>query len=112
MYQMLKHNKCKLPQEALYMIRYHSFYPWHTGKDYHDLADDTDMSMIEWVLEFKWVHPDSKVHGDNMGPIWGRQVCYIFGANPLPEWMLTCCQLDSPGKKQWDINENAQIFYL
>ena len=30
MYRVLKnHPECTLPQEALWMIRYHSFYPWH-----------------------------------------------------------------------------------
>ncbi len=31
MYRVLKnHPMCTLPQEALWMIRFHSFYPWHS----------------------------------------------------------------------------------
>ena len=35
LYRVLKnHKNCKLPEEALYMIRFHSFYPWHQSGDY------------------------------------------------------------------------------
>ncbi|XP_034237286.1 inositol oxygenase-like [Thrips palmi] len=52
LYQVLKHNKAKLPEEALYMIRFHSFYPWHAGGDYMHLCNEKDKKMMEWVLEF------------------------------------------------------------
>ena len=30
--------------------------------------------MDNYIAQFYvWVYPDSKVHGANMGPIWGRQ---------------------------------------
>lgn len=29
LYQMLLHNKVTIPLEGLYIIRYHSCYPWH-----------------------------------------------------------------------------------
>ena len=41
--------------QALYVIRYHSFFPWHCSGDYNYLCDDKDMKMLEWVKEFKWV---------------------------------------------------------
>jgi len=53
MYQVLKHNKCKLPEEALYCIRFHSFYPWHTGNDYDHLCNDKDRKMKDWIKKFK-----------------------------------------------------------
>src|SRR5690349_2953513 len=31
-----------LPEEALYMIRYHSFYPWHREGEYSYLLDEKD----------------------------------------------------------------------
>src|SRR5882762_11415210 len=37
-----------LPQEALYMIRYHSFYPWHREGQYVYLMDGTDRAMLPW----------------------------------------------------------------
>jgi len=52
MYQVLVHNNCKLPEEALYMIRFHSFYPWHTSEDYDHLCSLKDFRMKPWVLEF------------------------------------------------------------
>jgi inositol oxygenase len=41
-----------LPQEALYMIRYHSFYPWHREGQYQYLMNDTDRAMLPWVQKF------------------------------------------------------------
>lgn len=41
-----------LPEPALYMIRYHSFYPWHTEGAYGHLTDDTDRKMLPWVRAF------------------------------------------------------------
>jgi inositol oxygenase len=52
LYRVLKHNNTTLPEEGLRMIRYHSFYPWHSGGDYQHLCNDKDMEMMSWVLEF------------------------------------------------------------
>jgi inositol oxygenase len=53
LYQVLKHHEtCTLPDEALYMIRFHSFYPWHSGGDYWYLANETDRKMFYWIREF------------------------------------------------------------
>ncbi|XP_065890501.1 inositol oxygenase-like [Dysidea avara] len=52
LYRVLTSNNCKLPEEALYMIRYHSFYPWHTHGSYQYLCDDTDKKMLPWVQSF------------------------------------------------------------
>jgi inositol oxygenase len=41
-----------LPEEALYMLRYHSFYPWHKEGEYTYLTDETDRSMLKWVRAF------------------------------------------------------------
>jgi len=53
LFRVLTSNNCKLPEEALYMIRYHSFYPWHTHGAYQYLCDDTDKKMLPWVQRFK-----------------------------------------------------------
>ncbi|XP_061917183.1 inositol oxygenase [Entelurus aequoreus] len=52
LYQVLKFNKSRIPEEGLYMIRYHSFYPWHSHDDYMHLCDDKDLQMLPWVKEF------------------------------------------------------------
>ena len=57
MYRILK--KCTtllqtsiIPQEALYIIRYHSLYAWHSSSSYDYLMDDTDRKMKSIVKEF------------------------------------------------------------
>ncbi len=41
-----------LPEPALYMIRYHSFYAWHREGEYDYLCDDHDRAMLPWVQKF------------------------------------------------------------
>ena len=45
-------TKAYLPEPAQYMIRYHSFYPWHREGAYEYLMDDKDRAMLPWVKEF------------------------------------------------------------
>ena len=39
--------KDHLPEEALYMLRYHSFYPWHKENEYTHLTNEADRAMFE-----------------------------------------------------------------
>lgn len=48
-YQMMKHY---LPEPALYMLRYHSFYPQHRENAYTHLMDSHDHEMFKWVKLF------------------------------------------------------------
>jgi inositol oxygenase len=41
-----------LPEPALYMIRYHSFYAAHREGEYQHLMTDHDREMFEWVRTF------------------------------------------------------------
>lgn len=41
-----------LPEEALAMIRYHSFYPWHREGAYAHLTDARDRERLKWVQAF------------------------------------------------------------
>ncbi|KAL7878528.1 hypothetical protein AOLI_G00095020 [Acnodon oligacanthus] len=52
LYQVMKFNKCPIPEEGLYMIRFHSFYPWHTHGNYMHLCNEKDLKMLPWVKEF------------------------------------------------------------
>ena len=45
-------TKDYLPSEALYMIRYHSFYPAHRDGEYGYLMNDQDRNMFDWVRAF------------------------------------------------------------
>lgn len=53
LYRVLNHHiATSLPPVSLYIIRYHSFYPWHTDNDYLYLCDNQDMEMLPWVRAF------------------------------------------------------------
>jgi len=45
-------TKDYLPEPALYMIRYHSFYAQHRENAYDHLLDDHDRAMFSWVRKF------------------------------------------------------------
>jgi len=49
LYQIVKDY---LPEPALYMIRYHSFYSQHREHAYEHLLDDHDREMFKWVVKF------------------------------------------------------------
>lgn len=49
LYQITKNH---LPEPALYMIRYHSFYAQHREHAYEHLMNDHDRAMFEWVNKF------------------------------------------------------------
>lgn len=48
-YQVMKPY---LPESALYMLRYHSFYAWHRENEYEYLLNDHDKKMVAWVKLF------------------------------------------------------------
>ncbi|MGI8784162.1 MAG: inositol oxygenase family protein [Acidobacteriota bacterium] len=49
LYQVVKDY---LPDEALYIVRYHSFYPGHKEGEYQYLMNDRDQEMFGWVRKF------------------------------------------------------------
>ncbi len=49
LYQIMKEY---LPEPALYMIRYHSFYAQHRENAYDHLMNNHDHKMFEWVKKF------------------------------------------------------------
>jgi inositol oxygenase len=51
-----------LQDEALYMLRFHSFYPWHRHGAYDHLCNDKDRALLEWVLKFNQYDLYSKGH--------------------------------------------------
>ncbi|PLN81410.1 DUF706-domain-containing protein [Aspergillus taichungensis] len=51
LYHVVK-NQSTLPDEALAMIRYHSFYPWHKEGAYRELMDEHDEKMLKAVQAF------------------------------------------------------------
>ncbi|KAF8878471.1 inositol oxygenase [Gymnopilus junonius] len=51
LYHVLK-DQSTLPAEALAMIRYHSFYPWHREGAYKHLMNEKDVEILEAVKAF------------------------------------------------------------
>jgi len=51
-----------LPMEALYMLRFHSFYAWHRHGAYDHLCNEQDRAMLPWVLKFNPYDLYSKGH--------------------------------------------------
>jgi inositol oxygenase len=49
---MYRVSKDYMPEEALYMIRYHSFYAAHKEGAYQHLMNEQDKKMFEWVRKF------------------------------------------------------------
>ena len=49
LYHIMKDH---LPESALYMIRYHSFYAAHREGEYQHLMNDHDRDMFKWVQAF------------------------------------------------------------
>jgi inositol oxygenase len=48
-YEVMKNY---MPEESLYMLRYHSFYAAHWHGAYRYLMNDHDVKMLEWVNKF------------------------------------------------------------
>lgn len=59
LYNVLRNHKrkfpaaMKLPEDALYIIRYHSLYPWHTGGAYLQFESERDVYMKPIVKIFQ-----------------------------------------------------------
>lgn len=51
LYHVVK-DQSMLPKEALAIIRYHSFYPWHKEGAYHRFMNKHDEEMLKAVREF------------------------------------------------------------
>jgi len=62
LYHVCVGNGSNLPLPALYMIRYHSFYPWHNEGAYEALLDSQDRYHLDLVKEFNQFDLYSKAH--------------------------------------------------
>ena len=63
-----------LPTEALYALRYHSFYPWHREGAYDELTNAQDREMLRWVKAFNRYDLYSK--GDGRPDVSGLRPYY------------------------------------
>ena len=64
LYQVLLGNKDKHHLDKKYMdiIRYHSFYPWHTGGSYMDIMSEEEKPYLDWVRDFNQYDLYTKRH--------------------------------------------------
>jgi inositol oxygenase len=76
--------KDHLPAEALYMIRYHSFYPWHREGAYDHLCNARDRAMLKWVQAFNPYDLYTKSHAPpdvaKLRPFYEELIAEFFPA--------------------------------
>jgi inositol oxygenase len=74
--------KDRLPVEAQYMIRYHSFYAWHREGEYDYLCNDDDRSMLKWVRAFNrydlYSKDDARPDFEQLRPYYEDLVAEFF----------------------------------
>lgn len=77
-------TKDYLPEEAQYMIRYHSFYPAHREGAYGHLMNDKDRAMFEWVRKFNpydlYSKADSAPDAQALRPYYDDLIAEYFPA--------------------------------
>jgi len=53
LYQVLSHHQAnRIPEAGMIMIRYHSFYPWHTGGSYNQFTNEKDVQYKDSLCDF------------------------------------------------------------
>jgi len=71
-----------LPEPALYMIRYHSFYSGHRERAYEHLMNDRDREMFEWVRKFNpydlYSKSDERPSLDKLRPYYDDLIAEFF----------------------------------
>lgn len=85
LYQAIKDSR--LPEEAKYAIRYHSFYPWHQEGAYQDLMNEKDHAMLKYVKLLNsydlYTKVDEKINSNNLLPFYKKLISKYF---PEPLW--------------------------
>lgn len=71
-----------LPEEALYMIRYHSFYAAHREGAYRHLMNEQDRQMFKWVKKFNpydlYSKGEEKPRIDELRPFYQDLIAEYF----------------------------------
>ncbi|KAI8974812.1 myo-inositol oxygenase [Trametes punicea] len=81
LYHVLK-KQSSLPMDALYMIRYHSFYPWHREGAYSHLTNTEDQRALEAVRAFNpydlYSKSDEPVDVEKVKPYYQSLIAKYF----------------------------------
>jgi inositol oxygenase len=84
MYQVCIGNQCTLPEEGLYIIRFHSFYGHHTAGAYPHLTNEKDNRMLKWLNAFQtcdlYSKIDEPIDVDRLRPYYERLIAKYFPA--------------------------------
>ncbi|KAF9479760.1 DUF706-domain-containing protein [Pholiota conissans] len=87
LYNVLK-DQCTLPAEALAMIRYHSFYPWHRESAYSHLTNEKDVQILEAVKAFNpydlYSKSDTPINVEELKPYYQNLISKFFP--PVLDW--------------------------
>lgn len=90
LYQVLTdptNDSCQLPQPALWIIRYHSFYPWHSRNGYEYFCGPRDEEILKWVRLFNEFDLYSKAleipNISKLRPYYERIAEKYLGRGPL-----------------------------
>ncbi|KAH9029977.1 hypothetical protein EDB85DRAFT_1964863 [Lactarius pseudohatsudake] len=87
LYHVLK-GQSSLPEEALAMIRYHSFYPWHREGAYSHLTNEKDKRALSAVRAFNpydlYSKSDDPVDAEALRPYYERLIAKFFP--PVLDW--------------------------
>ena len=77
-------TKDYLPMEAQYMLRYHSFYPWHTEGEYEYLTNEQDREMLKWGQQLNPYDLYTKSHEapdeEQLRPFYEELIAEFFPA--------------------------------
>lgn len=83
MYEICK-RQSTLPKEALAMIRYHSFYPWHKEGAYRHLMNEDDWEQMKAVKAFNpydlYSKSDSPPNAQELRPYYESLIAKYFPA--------------------------------
>ena len=63
---LIQNTNHKLEEKYLDIIRYHSFYPWHTGNDYYYFMNEKDKETLKNVRLFNQFDLYSKTDDINI----------------------------------------------
>jgi inositol oxygenase len=58
---LVAHGDCRIPRDGLYLIRFHSFYPWHQHGGYARLASQSDHRRLGLLRAFQRCDLYSKI---------------------------------------------------
>ena len=84
LYRIVCDNKNTLPEEALYIIRYHSLYLWHKENEYSHLENEKDRSMKKWVKRFNkydlYTKENNPVDTESLKDYYSKLFIEFFGS--------------------------------